>query len=46
LLEQLGAQINQTLAADVFNIYADEVVRRAGPQIDQRALQAVHVNFP
>lgn len=46
LLEQLGAQINQTLAADVFNVYADEVVRRAGPQIDQRALQAVHVNFP
>jgi peptidyl-prolyl cis-trans isomerase D len=46
LLEQLGAQINQTLAADVFNIYADEVVRRAGPQIDPRALQAVHVNFP
>lgn len=46
LLEQLGAQINQTLAADVFNIYADEIVRRAGPQIDPRALQAVHVNFP
>jgi peptidyl-prolyl cis-trans isomerase D len=46
LLDQLGAQINQTLAADIFNIYADEVVRRAGPQIDQRALQAVHVNFP
>jgi peptidyl-prolyl cis-trans isomerase D len=46
LLEQLSAQINQTLAADVFNVYADDVVRRAGPQIDQRALQAVHVNFP
>lgn len=46
LLEELNAQLNQTLAQDLFNIYADDVVRRAGPQIDQRALQAVHVNFP
>lgn len=46
LLAQLRNQMNQTLAQDVFGIYADEVVRRAGPQIDQRALQAVHVNFP
>ena len=46
LLEQLGQQINQALAGDLFNIYADDVVRRAGPQVDQRALQAVHVNFP
>jgi peptidyl-prolyl cis-trans isomerase D len=46
LLEQFGAQINQTLAADVFNVFADEVVGRAGTQIDPRALQAVHVNFP
>ena len=46
LLAQLRNQMNQTLAQDVFGIYADEVVRRAGPQIDQRALQDVHVNFP
>ena len=46
LTEQLGAQINQALAQDLFNIYADDVVRRAVPQVDQRALQAVHVNFP
>ena len=46
LLEQLGAQLNQTLAQDLFNIFSDDVVRRAGQQIDQRALQAVHVNFP
>lgn len=46
LLSQLGAQMNQTLAQDLFNIYADDVLRRAGPQVDQRALQAVHVNFP
>lgn len=46
LLGQLREQINQTLAQDVFSIYADNVVRRAGPEIDQRALQAVHVNFP
>lgn len=46
LLAQLRTQLNQTLAEDLFAIYADDVVRRAGPQIDQRALQAVHVNFP
>ncbi len=46
LLAQLNAQLNQTLAQDLFNIYADDVVRRAGPEVDPRALQAVHVNFP
>ena len=46
LLEQLTQQMNQALAEDLFNIYADDVVRRAGPQVDQQALQAVHVNFP
>lgn len=46
LLEQLSAQIDQNLAQDIFNIYANDVVTRAVPQIDQRALQAVHVNFP
>ena len=46
LTAQIGEQLNQTLAQDLYNIFADEVVSRAGPQIDQRALQAVHVNFP
>ncbi len=46
LLEQLDAQLDQALAQDLFNIYANDVVRRAAPQVDQRALQAVHVNFP
>ena len=46
LQEQLGAQLDQALAQDLFNIYNDEIVRQAAPQVDQRALQAVHVNFP
>ncbi|MDF3413955.1 peptidylprolyl isomerase [Sulfitobacter sp. M57] len=46
LLSQLGAQMDQALAQDLFTIYSDDVVRRAVPQVDQRALQAVHVNFP
>ncbi|MFY0645788.1 peptidyl-prolyl cis-trans isomerase [Sulfitobacter geojensis] len=46
LLSQLRAQMDQALAQDLFTIYADDVVRRAEPQVDQRALQAVHVNFP
>lgn len=46
LLGQLSEQISQNLAQDIFNIYANDVVTRAVPQIDQRALQAVHVNFP
>ncbi|MBB4174072.1 peptidylprolyl isomerase [Sulfitobacter noctilucicola] len=46
LLSQLSGQIDQALAQDLFTIYSDDVVRRAEPQIDQQALQAVHVNFP
>ncbi len=46
LLAQLEQQLNQDLADDLFAIYADQVVRDARPQIDQQALQAVHVNFP
>ena len=45
LQTQLSAQINQALAQDVFSIYASDVVLRAGPEIDQRALDAVHLNF-
>ncbi len=46
LLAQLGEQLNQQLAQDLFNIFASDVVRRTAPQIDQRAINAVHVNFP
>lgn len=46
LLEELRVQTDRALAQDLFNIYANDVVRRAGQEIDQRALQAVHVNFP
>jgi peptidyl-prolyl cis-trans isomerase D len=45
LLAQLSEQLSEDLARDLFSIYADEVVRGAQPQIDQRAVQAVHVNF-
>ena len=46
LSEQLGARQNQALAQGLFNIFTDDVVSRAGTQIDPNALQAVHVNFP
>lgn len=46
LLEQVSQQIDQTLAQDLFNIFNEVIVQQAGPQIDQRALNAVHVNFP
>ena len=43
---QLADQANQQLARDIFEIYTADVTRRADPQINQQALQAVHVNFP
>ncbi|MEP3786090.1 peptidyl-prolyl cis-trans isomerase [Ascidiaceihabitans sp.] len=46
LQAQLTAQINQSLAQDVFDVFAQDTLLRAGQHIDQRALQAVHVNFP
>lgn len=44
--EQLSAEIGQTVAAELFNQFSEDVVFRAGPQINQQALDAVHVNFP
>lgn len=44
--DALSAEMGQLLAAEIFNVYGEDVVLRAGPQIDQRALDAVHVNFP
>ena len=46
LMARLGAQLDQALAEDLFGIYSDQVMRRTAPQIDQRAVNAVHVNFP
>ena len=46
LAVQIAQQINQSLAQNIFAIYAADVVQRADPQIDPRAVQAVHVNFP
>ncbi len=43
---QLSQQAAQQLARDVFQAYNADVIRRADPQINQQALQAVHVNFP
>lgn len=46
LRAQLEQQASQQLARDVFEVFANDVVLRADPQINQQALQAVHVNFP
>lgn len=44
--ETLSREIGQTVAAELFNVFGEDVVMRAGPQINQQALDAVHVNFP
>ncbi len=46
LADQLVEQVSQSLAQDLFNIFSADVTRRAVPQVDPRAVQAVHVNFP
>jgi peptidyl-prolyl cis-trans isomerase D len=46
LLQNLSAQVNQTLAQDVLSVYTDSILFTNPPQINQQALQAVHVNFP
>ncbi|MEM9638796.1 MAG: peptidyl-prolyl cis-trans isomerase [Pseudomonadota bacterium] len=43
---QLSEQADQALAQNVFEIFGADVTRRANPQINPQALQAVHVNFP
>ncbi|MEX0367362.1 MAG: peptidylprolyl isomerase, partial [Ruegeria sp.] len=42
----LSAEMGQIVAGELFNIFSDDVVLRAGTQINQQALDAVHVNFP
>ncbi|MEO0380779.1 MAG: peptidyl-prolyl cis-trans isomerase [Pseudomonadota bacterium] len=44
--EALSAEIGQSVATELFNLFGEDVVLRAGPQINQQALDAVHVNFP
>ncbi len=46
LQEQLAEQMNQSLSQNILDIYTGDTTVRARPQIDQRAVQAVHVNFP
>ncbi|MEL6449632.1 MAG: peptidyl-prolyl cis-trans isomerase [Pseudomonadota bacterium] len=42
----LSEEMGQILALELFNLFGEDVVLRAGPQINQQALDAVHVNFP
>lgn len=46
LLAQLDTQLDQQLSEDIFALYSQDLVRRAAPQINQQAVDAVHVNFP
>ena len=46
LMDRLSQQLDQALAQGLFDIYSNAVMRDADPQIDQRAVSAVHVNFP
>lgn len=43
--QQLETQASQALAQDLFQIFSADVTLRANPQINQQAVQAVHVNF-
>ena len=45
-IARLNEEIGQIVAGEIFNIFGEDVVLRAGPQINQQALDAVHVNFP
>ena len=45
LSEALRQQMDQSLAQDLFSIYARDVQLRARPQLNQQAIQAVHANF-
>jgi len=42
----LSEEVGQSVATELFNVFGEDVVLRAGPQINQQALDAVHVNFP
>jgi len=44
--DQVQAPVSQSLGQTLLEVYSDQTLLRAGQRIDQRALQAVHVNFP
>lgn len=46
VLEQLSEEVNGSLALEVFGVFNADTTIRAGIRLDQRALDAVHVNFP
>jgi len=46
LRQQLEQQLNAGMAQDVLESYINDVLRRTNPQINQQAIDAVHVNFP
>lgn len=45
MVDELRLQMNQELARDIFAVFSNDVVMRAGQQIDQQAVNAVHVNL-
>lgn len=45
LIAQLRTQQNEALARGLFEVFADDTLRRAGQNIDPRAVNAVNVNF-
>ena len=45
LVARLREQQNQELSRNLFEIYANDTLSRAGQAIDQRAINAVNVNF-
>ncbi|MEP6066433.1 MAG: peptidyl-prolyl cis-trans isomerase [Paracoccaceae bacterium] len=45
LKDQLSAQMDQALARNLYTIFAQDAMLRAGQEIDVNALEAVHANF-
>ncbi|NVK13549.1 MAG: SurA N-terminal domain-containing protein [Rhodobacteraceae bacterium] len=45
LTQALQAQLDQTLAQELFQAYAQDVQTRAEPRVDQQALNAAQANF-
>lgn len=45
LISELRSQQNEALSRALFNIYADDTLARAGQNLDERAVNAVNVNF-
>ena len=45
LRDQLSEQMDQALARNLYTIFAQDAMLRAGQEIDFHALEAVHANF-